>query len=63
MKSEEEVAIKDERGRAPTRRYIRKNTMKQYRSLMKGGVHHENHSIKKYIEERYGLDKFYEGLK
>jgi hypothetical protein len=63
MKSEEEVAIKDERGRAPTMRYIRKNTMRQYRSLIKGGVHHENHSIKKYIEKRYGLDKFYEGLK
>ena len=63
MKSEEEVAIKDKRGRAPTRRYIKKNTMRQYRSLISRGVHHENHAIKKYIEEIFGLDKFYEEIK
>lgn len=63
MKSKEEVLIKDERGRAPTRKYIKKNTMKQYRNIIRRGVHQENHSIKKYIEHRFGLDRFYEELK
>lgn len=63
MKSEEEVKKKDERGRAPTRRYIKKNTMRQYRNIMRQGVHNENHAIKRYIESRLGLDNFYKEIK
>lgn len=62
MKSEEEVLIKDQRGRAPTKKYIKKNTMRQYRNLIRQGVHHENHSIKRYIESRLGLERFYEEI-
>lgn len=62
MKSEDEVRTKDERGRAPTKKYIKKNTMKQYRNIMRQVIHNDNHSIKRYIETRYGLERFYDEI-
>lgn len=62
MKSEEEVAIRDERGDACRRAHVRKRTMASYKRILSRSDHRENHSIERYIDARYGLERFYEEL-
>ena len=59
IKSHEEAVRKDERGRAYTKIFVKKETEKQYNSMLRWEIHSQNHSIKKFIELRYGLEKFY----
>jgi hypothetical protein len=63
MKSEEEVEARDARGRATTKHYVKKKSKKNYDKLIKKNLHHENNSIKKYIESIIGLENFYEEIK
>ena len=60
MKSEEEVITRDERGDATRRHHAKKRTLVPYRRLLRSGERRENHTIKRYIEERYGLERFYQ---
>lgn len=63
MKSEEEVIRRDDRGDACKRHHAKKRTLVPYRRLLRAGSHRENHNIKRYIEARYGLEKFYQDSK
>lgn len=60
MKSEEEVIIKDNRGSATRKEHFQKDSISSFRRLSKMSDHYENNSIKKFIDKRYGLEKFYE---
>lgn len=60
MKSEQEVADKDRRGRATTRGYSPKNIMGPYSRLVSNARHITDGKIFDYIERRIGEESFYD---
>lgn len=63
MKSEEEVLEKDERGRATSKGYAKKNIMEWYKRIAASTRHTENESLSEYLEARCGADEFYEACR
>jgi glycosyltransferase involved in cell wall biosynthesis len=63
MKSEQEVVEKDERGRATTRLYAKKNIKEMYDNIAKIKSHRDNDNIRRFIEKMHGLGRFYEAAR